>query len=108
MQLTPPPLPFFCFSTITDEPRSSSHGAIINGVFRGTIYDREDAYFVEPEALHFEHPQDFHSVIYKGSDVNDPHDTGELGSCGAKKEILKRMQEFAETAEEDEEDEEEV
>ena len=85
----------------TDEDRSYSHGAIIDGVFRGTIYDKGESYYVEPEALHFEQPQQFHSVIYKASDVNDPHDSGEIGSCGAKKEILERMAKFAETAEEE-------
>ena len=81
----------------TDEESSATHGAIFNGVFRGTIYDRGETYYVEPASFHFEQPQDFHSVIYKASDVDDPHDSGEIGSCGAKKQILERMHDHAET-----------
>jgi len=55
------------------------HGVVHKGRFQGTIKMGGEVYHVEPARRHFKHPQSFHSVIYKVSDVkanfNYGHDT---------------------------------
>lgn len=46
------------------------HGAVKKGRFIGTIKIGGEVYHVEPARRHFKHAQDFHSVIYKESDVH--------------------------------------
>lgn len=51
---------------------------------------------MENSRHHFDEKPDFHSIIYKSSDVDFDEDHG--GGCGSKEEILARMAEFQETA----------
>ncbi|PIK57918.1 ADAM10 metallopeptidase [Apostichopus japonicus] len=82
---------------LADDPESHIHGAIIDGRFSGTIYtDGKEEYHVENSRHHFDEKPDFHSIIYKSSDVDFDEDHG--GGCGSKEEILARMAEFQETA----------
>lgn len=51
---------------------------------------------MEPAKHHFEGDQDFHSIIYRSSDLDFDHD--HAGGCGAKHDILERMADFQKTA----------
>lgn len=61
---------------IVGKPGSHVHGAIIQGIFRGTILVPSDkeVYHVEKSNRFFNDQPVFHSVIYKESDMNfDPY-----------------------------------
>ncbi|KAG1679187.1 Disintegrin and metalloproteinase domain-containing protein 10 [Nymphon striatum] len=50
---------------------SSVHGVFTNeGLFDGTIMTRSEEFYIEPASRYFTSPENFHSVIYKASDVN--------------------------------------
>ena len=56
---------------LTGERTSHVYGSIIGGRFAGTINTPEEVYHVEKAEFYFskDHPRDFHSVIYKESDL---------------------------------------
>ncbi|XP_061191097.1 disintegrin and metalloproteinase domain-containing protein 10-like [Saccostrea echinata] len=76
-------------------PGSTVHGAVLRGIFQGTIMlSPEEIYFIEPADRYFRNsPQllDFHSIIYREDHMNlDPYrhkraSTGHDGSCGLDK-----------------------
>ncbi|XP_062593437.1 disintegrin and metalloproteinase domain-containing protein 10 homolog isoform X2 [Saccostrea cucullata] len=76
-------------------PHSSVHGAVLRGIFRGTItLSPEEIYFIEPADRYFPNsvrPLEFHSIIYREDHMNlDPYrhkraSTGLDGSCGLDK-----------------------
>ncbi|XP_022109879.1 disintegrin and metalloproteinase domain-containing protein 10-like [Acanthaster planci] len=76
------------------EPNTKCHGSILKGLFSGTIYADGDTYHVEPAHRHFDKPTEFHSVIYKGSDVEHPPD----GGCGLTSKTMKWMKKVQESA----------
>ena len=60
---------------VLGKPGSKVHGAIIEGVFRGTIHvpSERETYHVEKSHRFYDNKPVFHSVIYKESDLNiDP------------------------------------
>ncbi|KAK8776284.1 hypothetical protein V5799_030371 [Amblyomma americanum] len=59
---------------IEDDEESSVEGLITTeGLFDGVIEVRNgEEFFVEPASRYFDEPVDFHSVMYKGSDVRFP------------------------------------
>ncbi|XP_064471888.1 disintegrin and metalloproteinase domain-containing protein 10-like [Ornithodoros turicata] len=59
---------------LEDDEESSVEGVITtDGHFDGVITVRSgEAFYVEPAGRYFDEPQDFHSVIYKASDVSFP------------------------------------
>lgn len=61
-------------------------GAVVNGVFRGTINTPAERYHVEPARKFFKTPQKFHSVIYRASDV-----TFNYTACGVSDKIRQWM-----------------
>lgn len=88
---------FLYVGRLKGDPSSFVHGSIINGRFSGSIYtDGSQEYHVEPAKHHFKGDQDFHSIIYRSSDLDFDHD--QEGGCGAKHAILERMADFQKTA----------
>ncbi|XP_037573303.1 disintegrin and metalloproteinase domain-containing protein 10 [Dermacentor silvarum] len=59
---------------IEEDEESSVEGLITSeGLFDGVISVRSgEEFFIEPASRYFEAPADFHSVMYKGSDVHFP------------------------------------
>ncbi|XP_077562411.1 disintegrin and metalloproteinase domain-containing protein 10-like [Haemaphysalis longicornis] len=59
---------------IEEDEESSVEGLITtDGLFDGVISVHSgEEFFVEPASRYFDEPQDFHSVMYKGSDVQFP------------------------------------
>ncbi|XP_077993922.1 disintegrin and metalloproteinase domain-containing protein 10-like [Glandiceps talaboti] len=55
---------------LQDEPKTSVvHGHIIDGVFDGVIKTREEVYHMEPVGRFLNTTVNFHSVIYKDTDI---------------------------------------
>lgn len=59
-------------------PGSQVHGAVLRGIFQGTIVLSEDEiYFIEPSDRYFREtrrPQNFHSIIYREDNmILDPY-----------------------------------
>ena len=69
----------------------------MDGVFDGTITTSEGEYHVEHARKFFSEREkrDFHSVVYRTSDVNFEHSES---SCAAKGELLERMRRLQSTA----------
>ncbi|XP_046857676.1 disintegrin and metalloproteinase domain-containing protein 10-like isoform X2 [Xenia sp. Carnegie-2017] len=71
---------FISTSRLTEgHPSSFVHGFIHNGLFEGKVRfsDKlEDEYHIEPSLDHFQDKKNFHSVIYKASDLNYPYAYG--------------------------------
>ncbi|XP_048748711.2 disintegrin and metalloproteinase domain-containing protein 10-like [Ostrea edulis] len=73
-------------------PGSQVHGAVLRGIFQGTIVLSEDEiYFIEPSDRYFREtrrPQNFHSIIYREDNmILDPYrykraGANHGGSCG--------------------------
>jgi hypothetical protein len=76
------------------EPETKCHGSILKGIFTGFIRAGDATYYIEPAHRHFDEPTDFHSIIYKGSDVEHP----DLGGCGLTRETMKWMKKIQESA----------
>lgn len=72
----------FCF--VTDDESSHVYGIITaEGLFDGTIWTPTEEYYVEPlSRYNVDHPS-MHSVIYRRSDVEHPHDTDEPAPCAS-------------------------
>ncbi|XP_071788255.1 disintegrin and metalloproteinase domain-containing protein 10-like [Asterias amurensis] len=76
------------------ESDTKCHGSILKGHFSGTIYADSDTYHVEPAHRHFDEPTEFHSIIYRGKDVEHPSE----GGCGLTNEMFKWMQKVQQSA----------
>ena len=66
---------------------SHVHGFVHNGIFEGKVRlsDRLDEEFhIEPSSDHFDAVKDYHSVIYKASDVKYPYKYGSDLDMGEK------------------------
>ena len=68
-----------CLLSVGDK-NSLVHGFISDGIFEGKIHTSNDEYHVESVKKYFSAPQDFHSVIFRRSDVHYPHAYG--SNCG--------------------------
>ncbi|XP_060569692.1 disintegrin and metalloproteinase domain-containing protein 10-like [Ruditapes philippinarum] len=89
-----PDLSFIYQGEVKDKPGSSVMGGIIQGVFTGSIHipSEQETYHVENSYRFFDKKPEFHSVIYKESDMNlDPfrerrlrekRDAEKFGTCG--------------------------
>ncbi|XP_038058240.1 disintegrin and metalloproteinase domain-containing protein 10-like [Patiria miniata] len=73
------------------EPDTKCHGSILKGLFSGTIYADGDTYHVEPAHRHFDTPTKFHSIVYKGTDVEP------AGGCGLTSETMRWMKKVQES-----------
>ncbi|XP_052814652.1 disintegrin and metalloproteinase domain-containing protein 10-like isoform X3 [Mya arenaria] len=92
--LLTPDLSFLYSGELKDQPGSKVQGAIIQGIFTGSIHvpSEKEVYHVEKSKRFFEHSPVFHSVIYRESDMNlDPfserrtrerREAKQQGSCG--------------------------
>ncbi|KAG7307890.1 hypothetical protein JYU34_006502 [Plutella xylostella] len=83
---------------LADEPSSAVFGSVTDGVFEGKILANEGAFYVEHARRYFP-PNGTrgrgHSVIYKESDVIDPHAHrrhGHVGGCGITDEVVQWME----------------
>lgn len=68
-----------CIVIFSGHLGSRVHGFVHDGIFEGKISlseKLEDEYHVEPSSDHFNTPKDYHSVIYKASDVHYPYAYG--------------------------------
>ncbi|XP_077994066.1 disintegrin and metalloproteinase domain-containing protein 10-like [Glandiceps talaboti] len=97
---------FIYRGNVNDDPARLVHGAILDGLFEGKIYSEDNEYYVEPASRYFKEPTDFHSVIYKDSDVEHPYLTEMKNSCGLQDRTLKWMQKIQQSAQKDEYEEE--
>jgi hypothetical protein len=64
---------------ILDYKNSYVHGFVHNGVFEGKVKlsDKlDDEFHIEPSSDHFKTKKEYHSVIYKASDLHYPHSYG--------------------------------
>ena len=53
-----------------NDPKSKVHGHLAYGVFDGAIHTSDEIYYIEPAHRYFnDHESDFHSIIYRNSDV---------------------------------------
>ncbi|XP_070536198.1 disintegrin and metalloproteinase domain-containing protein 10-like [Ptychodera flava] len=86
---------------LQDYPSSLVHGSIIDGLFEGKVYIDGEEFYIEPASRYIEEPKDFHSVIYKGSDVTHPYLDEMRHTCGATEKTRKWMKEVQESAEPD-------
>ena len=68
-----------CLLSVGDK-NSLVHGFISDGIFEGKIHTSNDEYHVESVKRYFSDAQDFHSVIFRRSDVHYPHAYG--SNCG--------------------------
>ena len=77
--------------------KSRVSGHVMDGVFDGTIATSEGEYHVEHARKFFSERErrDFHSVVYRTSDVNFEHSES---SCAAKGELLEQMRRLQSTA----------
>ena len=74
-----------CISFI-DDSKSSVKGHVINGVFDGVIHSRGEEYHIEKAHKFFPTEQDFHSIIYRASDVEEP-----ASICGTKDKVYEDL-----------------
>lgn len=70
---------FYLFCSI-DEANSAVFGSITNGIFEGKIISPKKGNFFVEKSRKYTHPhghlkddEDYHSVIYKESDVDNPY-----------------------------------
>ena len=91
------PLCHWLGSHLTGDVKSKVSGHVMEGVFDGTITTSEGEYHVEHARKFFSEREkrDFHSVIYRTSDVD--FDQSE-SSCAAKGELLEQMRRLQSTA----------
>ena len=82
---------------LTGDVKSRVSGHVMDGVFDGTITTSEGEYHVEHARKFFSERErrDFHSVVYRTSDVNFEHSES---SCAAKGELLEQMRRLQSTA----------
>lgn len=68
----------------SDDERSHVYGVITaDGLFDGTIWTPTEEYYVEPTSRYnIDHPS-MHSVVYRRSDVEHPHDASEGTPCAS-------------------------
>ena len=62
-----------------DYKDSYAHGFVHNGVFEGKVKlsDKiDDEFHIEPSSDHFKTKKEFHSVVYKASDLHYPYPHG--------------------------------
>ena len=64
----------------TADDSITAHGHVAFGVFEGVIITKEETYYVEPASRYSMGSPDFHSVIYRHSDMNSS--SVRLASCG--------------------------
>ncbi|KAG6456568.1 hypothetical protein O3G_MSEX009796 [Manduca sexta] len=78
-------------SFVSDDDSSHVYGIITaDGLFDGTIWTPTEEYYVEPlSRYNVEHPN-MHSVIYRRSDVQHPHENSEAAPCASHLLHLKR------------------
>ncbi len=84
-----------CVFVYSDERGSRIAGHIINGVFDGVITTKTDSYHIERAHKFFDSPPvggDFHSIVYRARDVNQP---AQAASCGVKENLLEKMKKQA-------------
>lgn len=55
--------------SVVGDMQSHVFGAMNEGVFQGKISTADDEYYVDPVSLYLNTPSNFHSVIYRGKDV---------------------------------------
>ncbi|CAK1545924.1 unnamed protein product [Leptosia nina] len=69
---------------LEDDDSSHVYGVITaDGLFDGTIWTSTEEYYVEPlSRYNFDHPT-MHSVIYRRSDVDHPHDNRDASHCAS-------------------------
>ncbi|KAH9368580.1 hypothetical protein HPB48_009822 [Haemaphysalis longicornis] len=67
---------------LVGEPSSHVYGALLDGVFQGSIQSAHGRYYVEKAQPYFRRRQPFHSVLYDSRDVRYPARTGAGGWCG--------------------------
>ena len=67
-------------------------GHVISGVFDGVIHTHGTEYHVEKAHKFFSTEQDFHSIIYRASDVEQPE-----AICGAKDKVYEEMHKLQST-----------
>ena len=61
-------------------------GHVINGVFDGIIHSHGEEYHIEKAHKFFPTKQDFHSIIYRASDVEEP-----ASICGTKDKVYEDL-----------------
>ncbi|XP_065176158.1 disintegrin and metalloproteinase domain-containing protein 10-like [Sycon ciliatum] len=66
---------------VAGDPSSFVHGSMLNGRFRGIITAFGDKFTVEPSLVHFNDEPDFHTVMYKSTDI-DHEKALSKHSCG--------------------------
>lgn len=69
------------------------NGHLVNGVFDGVIHSHGEEYHVEKAHKFFSTDQDFHSIIYRVSDVEFP-----ASICGAKEKVYEELYRLQSTA----------
>nr|XP_021200562.2 uncharacterized protein LOC110383922 [Helicoverpa armigera] len=76
---------------LEDDESSHVYGVITaDGLFDGTIWTPTEEYYVEPiSRYNIDHPN-MHSVVYRRSDVQHPHDTSEGAPCASHMLHMKR------------------
>lgn len=75
----------------TGDESSHVYGVITSeGLFDGTIWTPTEEYYVEPISRYNVDQPAMHSVIYRRSDVQHPHDTSEGAPCASHLLHLKR------------------
>ena len=67
-------------------------GHVINGVFDGVIHTHGVEYHMEKTHKFFTNEQDFHSIIYRASDVEEPESI-----CGAKDKVYEELHKLQST-----------
>ena len=61
-------------------------GHVINGVFDGIIHSHGEEYHIEKAHKFFSTDQDFHSIIYRASDVEEP-----ASICGTRDKVYEEL-----------------
>ena len=69
-------------------------GHVINGVFDGIIHSYGEEYHIEKAHKFFPTEQDFHSIIYRASDVKEP-----ASICGARDKVYEELHRLQSTGE---------
>ena len=82
----------FDINGCADDNKSSVKGHVINGVFDGIIHAHGEEYHIEKAHKFFSTDQDFHSIIYRASDVEEP-----ASICGARDKVYDELHKLQST-----------